>query len=639
MTRTTDILGAAFVRRLTVVVLLVLGSWVHVGVVPAVAAAGAMPPAKQQMMAAAFAAGALPSPAPLPAGSADEQAETLARMVAAGDETSTPALVTAILAAGYIVSHGDGSVLKTSGGQGMVFQDWQIAAMARQFGQDRTIRLDRLTQTLQRFFPPFREIPFDTLLIADLRQDAAGDEPTRRFWARFITGLGKHAAEPYDLLNPSTAPADVTFDAIQTVLVMTRLAGDLAVLEKREAHVAAGQPRFQLAAYHMPPPKADDPPPCVTGSAGVFLDYNAIGVTFGFGKAVEALNGQFPRIEGYLGKTAIVNTILNVTKFLDAGAGNLQDSSVVGGVYLKGKKAEEQFSDAAGKSTIAVVGAPQGEDLSRKLVKNVERKVRAAAFIQAKTTNPADIDKDPSQWAGTISDYLGPIIAFLTGDKLGGAVGLTAETLYRSTWLSSDAFPFTVKDWQVCDDHWSGTVQAMTTGRFEESRDIYDLGPSKTTRRVRIEVTANAAGRDSTESVRFSDTGITDTSGSQFCASNARPPNAPYSARETTERSGGGSGPVEVSVEIDDATKKGTIEITPKFQYPLTMTTKKQIFQACPGVNKAGETRTLNSTGSGGIRITDVPAGTTNGVLAGSKTVTRLDGSQVVYTWHLTRCR
>lgn len=715
-------------------------------------------------MAAAFAAGTLPAPAPLPAGSADEQADLLAKMVAARDEDSTPALVAALLASGFIVSHADGTSLKTSGGQGMAIPDWQIAAVAKQFGQGHTIPFDRLTQTLQRFFPAFAKTPVDMLLLADIRQDAADPEPARRFWARFIAGLGKHAATavPYDLLEASTTPADVTLDAVQSMLLLMRLAGDLAVMEKRAAaddRAAGVRPEvapgvmpgvtLQFASYRLPAEpsvrslpstSADTAPPCVVStSEGVILDYNALGVTFGFGKAMEAVKTQFPKVEGYLGKAAIANMLLNVAKFMttyavldiqvsmdanvltrtktttpgeqhtltavvkidtgkwlqlancirpalnsagldfsvpsngtqsnlqvtwqlledeeadgveglrailhnanldDPGAGNLQDSSVVGGVYLKGKAAAEQFTDANGRSTISVIGAPQGKDLSRELVTNVERKVRVAAFIQAKTTNPADLDKDPWQWASTAGDYLVPIVAFLTGDKLGGAVGLTAETLYRSTWYSSDSFPFTVKDWQVCDDHWSGRVQAITTLHSNESREIYDYGPANTTRRARTTVSASLSSTgENTESVDFSDVSITDTTGRQFCASNARPPYAPYSARDTTDRHGSGSGPIEAHVTIDEAARTATIEITPKFEYKLTMTAKKQVYQACPGVSTTPDIRTFDSTGSGGIRITDVPLGATKGVLAGSKTVTLLDGSQVVYTWHLTRCR
>jgi hypothetical protein len=696
-------------------------------------------------MAAAFAAGALPPPAPMPAGSADEQADALAKMVAARDEGSTAALVTAMLASGFVISRADGTTLKTGGGQGMAIDEWQIAAMAKQFGQGRTIPFDRLTRML-RWLPGAAKVPIDSLLLADIRQDAADQEPTRRFWARFIAGLGKHAtpvATAYDLLDQSTVSADVALDAVQSQLLLVRLAGDFAVLEKQAAEDRAArmQPMLQFASYRVQSSSTPAQPPCVVPTnAGVILDYNALGVTFGFGKAMEAIKAQYPKVEGYVGKAAIANVLLNVAKFLttyaaldvkinmdshvltrtktiapgetrtltadvkidtgtwlqmancirpalnvagldfsvptngavsnvlvtwqllededadslaasaqailhnanitEPGADNTQDSSEVGGVYLKAKKQQEQFTDANGRSTITVLGAPQANDLSRKLVKNVERQVRVAAFVQVKTTNLPDVEKDPWPTASAVGDYLGPMIALLTGDKLGAIVGLSAETLYRSAWYSSDSFPFTVKDWQACDDRWSGRVQAITTGRFEDSREIFDRGPAKTTRRTRMTVSASLSGGGAnTESVDFSDVSVTETTGKQFCATNARPPYADFFERDTTDRQGSGSGAVEASVTIDADRKVATIEITPKFEYKLTMTEKKQVYQACPGVDKQAQTRTFDSTGSGGIRITDVPLGTTTGVLAGSKTMTLLDGSQVVYTWHLTRCK
>jgi len=90
---------------------------------------------KSVAMAKAFDDGKLPEPMRLPPGNIDEQAATLAKAVLKGDEKSVPALYAAVLAAGYGIRDADGSVLETTDhGQGMVFRDWEIAAIAKLIG-------------------------------------------------------------------------------------------------------------------------------------------------------------------------------------------------------------------------------------------------------------------------------------------------------------------------------------------------------------------------------------------------------------------------------------------------------------------------------------------------------------------------
>ena len=107
-------------------------------------------------MGAAFREGRLPEPLPLPVGSGDEQAAALAASVAKGDEQSTPALLTALLAAGFAIRKSDGTILKTSGTQGLTIPEWEVAATAKQYGRGQTIGMGNFERAMQRLTGRYR---------------------------------------------------------------------------------------------------------------------------------------------------------------------------------------------------------------------------------------------------------------------------------------------------------------------------------------------------------------------------------------------------------------------------------------------------------------------------------------------------
>jgi hypothetical protein len=85
--------------------------------------------AKNEKLTAAFHTGQLPEPSRKPRGKPDEVAASLAKTIAAGDDQSTPALLTAILTAGFVIRDSDGGVTQTvQPGQGLIFDAWEIAA-------------------------------------------------------------------------------------------------------------------------------------------------------------------------------------------------------------------------------------------------------------------------------------------------------------------------------------------------------------------------------------------------------------------------------------------------------------------------------------------------------------------------------
>src|SRR5205085_1469537 len=81
-------------------------------------------------MAAAYQSGRLPQPLMMPPGNRDEAAAALAKQLAAKNEKSLPALLTALQLAGISVRASDGSILIEADkpGQGLTLPAWRVAA-------------------------------------------------------------------------------------------------------------------------------------------------------------------------------------------------------------------------------------------------------------------------------------------------------------------------------------------------------------------------------------------------------------------------------------------------------------------------------------------------------------------------------
>lgn len=146
---------------------------------------------KNEKMAAAFHSGQLPDAMRKPEGKPDEVAATLAKRVAAGDDQSVPALVTALMTAGFGIRDSDGGVTQTvQPGQGLIFEAWEVAAMAKMYGERRTVALSYLSDTI-RTIPELKQAPLEKILIDSIRKQAVSDQPELRSWARFIVDLGR----------------------------------------------------------------------------------------------------------------------------------------------------------------------------------------------------------------------------------------------------------------------------------------------------------------------------------------------------------------------------------------------------------------------------------------------------------------
>lgn len=268
---------------------------------------------KSVSMAQAFTTGKLPEPMRLPPGNVDRQAETLAKAVSKGDESSTAALYAAILAAGYGVRDRDGSVLQTTErGQGMIFEASQLAATAKLYGDGYGVMLSHLASAFTRSVPAFKDLPLDTGIIEGIRTAAKSNHPAVRFMGRFIVELGRNAEVPFDLTT-QVDPATTRLDAIQVALILNRLAGDLAVLQKTQAH-HAGPVRFAHAAFKTKSEMQRGNAPCGGSEVGdLILDPNALSSTTLFGFLMNRLGGGYAKYGQVAG---IANIVLTVFKFI-----------------------------------------------------------------------------------------------------------------------------------------------------------------------------------------------------------------------------------------------------------------------------------------------------------------------------------
>jgi hypothetical protein len=269
---------------------------------------------KSLLMAHAFTTGKLPEPMRLPRGNVDRQAETLATAVSKGDESSTAALYAAILAAGYGVRDRDGSVLQTTErGQGMIFEASQLAATAKLYGDGYGVMLSHLASAFTRSVPAFKDLPLDTGILEGIRTAVKSNHPAVRFWGRFIVELGRNADVPFDL-TLNVDPTKTRLDAIQVALILNRLAGDLAVLQKTEQARLNAPARFAHANLKAHSNMPSSQSSCGGSEVGdLILDPNALASTTLFGFLANRLGGGVAKYGQVAG---IANIVLTVFKFI-----------------------------------------------------------------------------------------------------------------------------------------------------------------------------------------------------------------------------------------------------------------------------------------------------------------------------------
>lgn len=271
---------------------------------------GFVPLDQGKAMSAAYRSGSLPPAAAMPSGSLEEQASALAEAVSRRDENSTAALIAALKAAGYGIRSDEGSVdYQRSGWQGMALDAWQVATMARSYGNGVGLGLGKFADGLELIVPEWKMATNSVDVVNGIRAATRSEHAPLRFWAHFIVELGRRSDAPYDLLNDAQVK-HARLDAIQLTLIMTRLAADLNITLKRN-RVRAGQAEFRLpanietevltpASYrqagrgpsmieeagtsNLPGLKTPEGPCSTNELESLILDLNATGMGIGFGQ-------------------------------------------------------------------------------------------------------------------------------------------------------------------------------------------------------------------------------------------------------------------------------------------------------------------------------------------------------------------
>ena len=264
------------------------------------------------LMGKAFRDGKLPEPARLPRGTADQQAASLARAVSLRDESSTAALYAAVLAAGFAVRETDGSVMQTTeNGQGLVLNSWELAATAKLYGEDYGVMLSHLSEAFVQSVPELKDVPLATVLLDGIRAGANSTNPAVRFLSRFIVELGKNGKPANDLLG-NVDPAKTRLDAIQVALIMSRLTGDLTVIQQKTARVGPNFSHAQRPFVKAVPETWQGPCP-TTDTQDLILDVNTLTSTTLFGILSNRIGGK---LKGYGDKAGIASIVAAVFKFI-----------------------------------------------------------------------------------------------------------------------------------------------------------------------------------------------------------------------------------------------------------------------------------------------------------------------------------
>jgi hypothetical protein len=166
----------------------------------------------------------------------DALAVDLARRVLAGGDDAAAALLTALAESGIAVRDlaRGGTVVRPAKNpsQGLALDAGEALALAIRETQGVGATFAELASMIREVADPqgtHADAPVVRLLAESIRDHANGDVPTLRFWARFVTALGRWGAVPYDLLDPADRVVEdgsARLDPVQFVLVLARLEAD-----------------------------------------------------------------------------------------------------------------------------------------------------------------------------------------------------------------------------------------------------------------------------------------------------------------------------------------------------------------------------------------------------------------------------
>src|SRR5579872_1868857 len=188
------------------------------------------------------------SPSSAPGLTANDPTTVSARAIVAGGPGLRSAILAALNEAGMPVRNPDGSYLEWPSGanQHVGFAAWEIDAMVRASSNGSSaVPLESLASAIKGMAPMLASADVATFLVNGIRADSKSGDPALRSWANIIIALGREGFAHYDLMS-DTDTARVSFDAIQSALILRRLAGDWHRLA-RSKRVASRNPAIIVA--------------------------------------------------------------------------------------------------------------------------------------------------------------------------------------------------------------------------------------------------------------------------------------------------------------------------------------------------------------------------------------------------------
>ncbi|HEV2907942.1 MAG TPA: hypothetical protein VGX02_01625, partial [Candidatus Eremiobacteraceae bacterium] len=246
-----------------------------------------------------------------------DQATALARQVLAGGAGARQALLQALGLAGMPVRNADGSYLVQPAGanQHVGFSSWEIEAMLKTMEHGVALApLSSLGAAMQDELAPFKGADVATLIAGGIRTDAQSPDPALRFWAQFIIALGREGAQHYDLSTENDM-SKIDLDAIQTALVLRRLAADLYAASRS---AAASTPRSvrvaEAGTLDFAPVRVVDAKPICDPSegAGQIMELGGSVESQGFDKLLEYVAEHVHAAQPGISKAAAMAAAFNI---------------------------------------------------------------------------------------------------------------------------------------------------------------------------------------------------------------------------------------------------------------------------------------------------------------------------------------
>jgi hypothetical protein len=258
----------------------------------------------------------LPAAAPLPPGSADQQALALSADVEGGGDNVLPALLAALSASGIAVRAADGSVRPpvTAPGQGFTVDQAQLEVIDMLAQNETSLTVSGLAAAIVSAIPALKDAQLDTSILDGLRTNAQAKQPEQRFFARFVVGLVRNSRyAPTDIMTVND-PAAVSLDGVAMELIILRLAADFNALQVRTSSASLNfdgrSEQVQLLVSDKPLCHLDD-------ATSQVMDAGANAQTIGFEKLLQYLESHHVTTFEKLGNAAgVVNTLAAVAKLL-----------------------------------------------------------------------------------------------------------------------------------------------------------------------------------------------------------------------------------------------------------------------------------------------------------------------------------